>query len=206
MTLAILEKETDPPVISRREITKGKAPGMYEVRLLKEPGLSFFTPEKIREIWNEAKEHEVLFSDRIAGKAKPFLHILAAPNSTWFEVFSLESNKPVGMLYLNRILPRYDGYGHFAFWDKVGGGREELILDTLRYVVEKYNLPRVSTEIPVYQRGTIRMVKRLGFKQEGERRNGVMYKGGWMNQALFGMLREELIPDIAVVSEKEEMN
>jgi len=203
MSLALLaNEETIAPVITREEILKGKAPGTYEVRLLKEAGNSFLTPEKLREIWMEAKHHDVLFDDQIDGKAKPFLHVLSAPNSTWFEVYHIEQNKPVGMLYMNRILPCFDGFGHFAFWDNVGAGRENLILETLRYVMKKYELPRVSTEVPVYQRGTLRMVKRLGFMKEGERRNGVLYKGKWMNQALFGMLREELMPTL----QREEMN
>ena len=60
-------------------------------------------------------------------------------------------------------------------------------------MMEKYDLQRVSAEVPAYQKGTIRIIKRLGFQQEGIRRNGVIYKGEWVDQILFGMLREEII-------------
>ena len=109
----------------------------------------------------------------------------------WFEVTKDET--PVGILYMHRVIPHFDGVAHFAYWDKVGRGREPLMLDTLRYMMEQYDLRRVSVEVPAYQQGTIRIIKRLGFQEEGIRREGVIYKGEWVDQILFGILRADII-------------
>ena len=105
----------------------------------------------------------------------------------------MEQDKPVGLFYLSKIIPGYDAHGHFTFWDSVAKGRESLALATLEHVFRTYELPRITAEVPVYQRGVIRWIERLGFTRAGERRNGVLYRGSWMNQVLFGMLRNECL-------------
>ena len=181
----------EAPLITTLEIESGRAAGFYEVRLMKEGDRTWITPEKARALWIASKEHDVLFSDYTRGKPQALLRALSKSNSVWAEVTKDEI--PVGILYMHRVIPHFDGVGHFAFWDKVGRGREPLILDTLRYMMMKFDLRRVSAEPPVNQKGTIRMIKRLGFEQEGRRRMGVIYKNEWVDQLLFGLLREDLI-------------
>lgn len=188
----IIEPIANAPIISTLDIPSGRAEGSYVVRMLKEGERTWVTPEKTRELWNASKQHDVLFTDYTRGKPQALLRALAKSNSVWFEV--TKNELPVGILYMHRVIPHFDGVGHFAFWDKIGRGREPLILDTLKYMMRRHDLRRVSAEPPANQKGTIRIIKRLGFTQEGVRRAGVVYKGQWVDQILFGMLREEIIP------------
>ena len=192
----IIEPLEDAPLILTQEVEGGKAAGTYEVRMLKEGGRTWVTPEKVQALWLESRKHPVLFSDYTQGDAQAFLDVIGAPNSVWWEVFHVEQNKPVGLFYLSKIIPYFDAHGHFTFWDSVGRGREGLAMETLRHIFQRYDLPRVTAEVPVYQRGTIRFIERLGFTHEGERRNGVLYKDEWTNQALYGMLREEALQEV----------
>lgn len=187
----IIQPIETAPIITDMVIEKGRAKGIYTVRLMKEGQVTWVTPEKARDLWVESKKHDVLFTDYTQGNPKAFLRALAKKSSVWFEV--LKDGHAVGILYMSHIIPHFDGVGHFAFWDKVGRGREPLILDTLKHMFYRYNLQRVSAEVPVYQLGTIRLIKRLGFTEEGRRRNGVIYKESWADQILFGILRSELI-------------
>lgn len=179
------------PLISELTIAEGRGEGEYEVRLMKEADQSWITPERARDLWKKSSVHDVLFSDYTRGDPKAFLRALSKPNSIWFEV--TKDSEPVGILYVHNLIPKFDAVGHFAFWDKIGRGREPLVLETISYLMLKYQLQRMSAEVPVYQKGTIRFIKRLGFEKEGERRNGVVYRGEWVNQLLFGLLRKDII-------------
>ena len=152
----------------------------------------YLTPSKIRDLWVEYSKHDVLFSDYTQGKVEPFVMALVNPRSIWFELFDLSVAKAIGIAALSEIIPEYDAKGHFAFWDKIGSGREPLIWELMDICFDDFSLHRMSTETPVYQKGTIRSIKRLGFVQEGVRREGVFHKGSWVDMALFGITREEL--------------
>lgn len=58
--------------------------------------------------------------------------------------------------------------------------------------MDEFELHRLSVETPVFMRGLIRMIERLGFQREGMRREGTIHKGSWMDLEMFGILRSEL--------------
>ena len=151
----------------------------------------YLTPSKIRDLWIEYSQHDVLFSDYTMGKLEPFVISLINPRSFWFELFDNISGKAIGLAMLCDIIPQFDAKGHFAFWDRIGSGKEPLIWELMELCFQEFDLHRMSAETPGYQRGTIRTIKRLGFKNEGERTESVYYKGRWMNTLLFGITREE---------------
>ena len=153
---------------------------------------SYLTPVKIRDLWIEYAKHDVLFSDYTVGKVEPFVTAIFNPRSYWFELFDLSRSKAIGLAMLTDIIPQYDAKGHFAFWDKIGSGREKLIWELMDICFDEFDLHRMTVETPAYQRGTIRSIKRLGFTHEGEKREGVFHKSTWINMMLFGITREEL--------------
>ena len=153
---------------------------------------SYLTPAKIRDLWIEYAKHDVLFSDYTVGKVEPFVTAIFNPRSFWFELFDLNKSKAIGLAMLTDIIPQYDAKGHFAFWDKIGSGRETLIWELMEICFDEFDLHRMTVETPAYQRGTIRSIKRLGFTHEGEKREGVFHKSTWINMMLFGITREEL--------------
>lgn len=152
---------------------------------------SYLTPAKVRDLWIEYSAHDVLFSDYTKGKVEPFILSLLSPRSFWFELFEVNQGKPIGLAMLSDIIPQYDAKGHFAFWDKIGAGREPLVWELMDICFDEFDLHRMSVETPAYQRGTIRTIKRLGFRPEGEKKEAIYYKGHWVNTVLFGITREE---------------
>lgn len=179
-------------VIGRLSIKKGRAAGSYKLNLLRGLDTNELTPKKAGELWDQAKQHKVLFSDYTDGELESFLRILYAPNVIVFEILRGSEDKPVGILYANKILPNFDATGHIAFWDSIARGREEIVWMAVDWLFDAFNLPRLSAEIPATQRGTLRFVeKRLGFVREGRRRKGTKYKGEWIDEELFSLTREE---------------
>lgn len=170
--------------------------GDYEmsVRLLQQFGelTSYLDRRKIAELWKLSAQHEVLFSDHTDGKIEPFLDTLFHPRAVWYEFFRLDEEVPVGVAYVSRVIPFFDADAHIAFWDGIASGRQPVVWASLQGLFDEFRLRRVSAAIPVYQSGTIRFVKKLGFREEGEKREAVVRNGEWFSQALFGITRDEL--------------
>lgn len=181
------------PEIFQLGLEDRKGRHRVSVRLLQEfgEGNEYLSPEKIQELWMEYQKHDVLFSDYTKGKLEPFLMVLMDDRSVWFEVYDLTFEKPIGVMMISNVVPGFDARGHFAFWDGVGSGREELVWRMMEWFFDKYNLHRMTARVPPYQRGVIRFVERLGFKKEGEMREAAPYKGEWVPLELFGILLRE---------------
>lgn len=165
----------------------------YIAELLWEGGKGYgLTPRRIADIWREARKFDVLFSDETKGKFEPFFFSLVNPGAVWFELRREGDDTPVGILYYTNLIPGFDTQGHFAFWDSIARGREPLILFVTEWVMDRYNLPRITAQIPPYQAGVIRFTKRVGFVQEGEMREAVIYKDRRWPLLIFGMTRGDL--------------
>lgn len=150
------------------------------------------TPQKIAELWAEAKQYDVLFSDYTRGKLEPFIDLLMDARGAWWEITKGEDDQVVGAIYLTNVVPGFDASAHFTFWDSVASGRDQLMLFMAEYVMDRYDLQRITAKLPVYQKGVIRFISRLGFEKEGEIRQAVLHKGKWLPMALYGLVREDL--------------
>lgn len=168
--------------------------GSYSVRMLHEFGAKsdYMDSQKIMELWESFKKHDVLFSDEIRGDAEAFIDIMMDPRSVWLEVYCTEREAPVGIFSVGRVIPGFDAWGHFAFWDGRGRGREDFTQRAAKWVFDRYKLHRMSVEVSATQLGTIRFIKRLGFIEEGIRREGTLFRGEWIDLIEFGLLRSEL--------------
>lgn len=166
---------------------------VYSVRLLHEfMRNGFMTPEKVRDLWIAASEHDVLFSEDTKGQFEPFATILLDPRSVWLEVVRETDEATVGVMYMTDVILGFDAQTHFAFWDGAAAGREPLALEGMKWAFERYRVMRLSCDIPPYQRGTIRFVKRIGFVQEGEKRGAILNREGKpMGLFMFGVLKDE---------------
>jgi RimJ/RimL family protein N-acetyltransferase len=166
----------------------------YSVRILHEFGKGFLTPAKISQIWRRIKDYPVLFSDYTQGSAEAFLAVLFNPSSVWLEIIRLgDEDELIGVVYISRVIPRYDAMGHFAVWDGIASGRQKIFHYIMGWIFEKYELHRLSAEVPVYQKGVCRFAERhLAMKREGVRREGILHKGEWRDMLQFGLLKGEL--------------
>jgi len=173
----------------------------YEVNMLHEFGLvsEEFRADpnalkrKIAALYVESAEHDVLFSDYTRGDPEAFLDMFMNPRSVWLEIVRKTDGKTVGCAYMTDVLLHFDADAHFAVWDGVGSGREPVFVELIKWAMNRYHLKRMSCEIPASHSGTIRMVRRLGFSEEGVRRDAVLHTNNdWLDAIMFGILYEEV--------------
>jgi hypothetical protein len=171
---------------------------VYEAHLIWELGKNYgLSPKKISDIWREVKNFDVLFSDETRGDVEVLFDILIDPRSVWFELKKEGEERPIGIAYITNIIPGHDAQGHIAFWDRIAGGREPLLLFLMEWVSDRYKLHRFSAQVPPYQAGVIRFVKKLGFREEGEMREAVLRHGRRWPLVLLGITKDELDESIA---------
>lgn len=166
----------------------------YSIRLLQRFGAldPYVTPSKIQEIWLEYSRHDVLFSDYTAGSVEPFLDMLFDARAIMAEIYRLDTEVSAGLLMMTRVIPRFDALAHFNLWDSNVRGKEVIFWRMMQLWMDEFKLHRLTVETPVFMRGLLRMIERLGFKREGTRREGTIHKGKWMDLEMAGILRTEL--------------
>lgn len=166
----------------------------FSVRLLQRFGQIdlYLTPQKIQELWIEFSKHDSLFTDYTQGKVEPFLDVLFDSRAIIAEIYNVTNEAPYGSLMMNRVIPGFDALTHFTVWDSKASGKELLFLMMMQLWMQEFNLHRLSAEIPGHMTGVMRFAKRLGFLEEGVRREGNLNKGAWMDMTMFGILRSEL--------------
>ena len=189
-------------IIATVEATDGKTgKHEYDIDLLHEFGVISHEyvddpakmKRKIAALYIESSEHDVLFEDYTQGDPEAFLSMFLDPRSVWSEIIRRTDGKTVGCAYMTDVILNFDANAHFTVWDGIGSGREPIFLEIMNWAVDRYNLRRISCEIPVFMTGTLRMARRLGFIEEGTRREAVLHKDGkWMDTTLFGILAEEV--------------
>ena len=112
-----------------------------------------------------------------------------------FEAIESDKGKPIGSIGLHNITSKDHNatfgisIGDKKYWSK-GYGTEaaELII---RYGFEQLNLQRISSSAWSFNERSIRMHLKLGFKEEGRRREAVFKNGKFNDEVVFGLLREE---------------
>lgn len=165
----------------------------YQVKLIREFDSNYSLSEnKIRELWIRAKEHKALFSDYTDGKFEPFFWLLTDPRAVWFEIVRSDDQSNVGVIYLTAVKPLFEADCHMAMWDSIAVGKEPLALFAMEWIMDRYKLHRLNAFVPTYQRGVLRWCDRLGFVQEGVRREAVLFRGQWADLVQFGILRPEV--------------
>lgn len=178
--------EQAEPILS----VKCSEPDGEIVRHIKLTELSF---ERLKEIWNQVSQHDVLFNDFIQKDFDSFVRLFIRQTAEGFEPTGLMWDvDDVGLLYLHNIIPFHSAQAHFVFWDKRVRGREELLRQMLEYIFREFRLRRIEVEVPLYARIAMGIVERLGFQKEGRKRKAVRWKGDWFDLNLYSILPEDL--------------
>lgn len=156
-----------------------------------------FTPDRIREFWARIQRFPTLFTDTTRGKPENLWTIVSRIDSTWVEVWEYRSDGSgvdwVGVLYLTDIQPGIDASVHVIFFDfKSMRKYDGLCLAMLRWAKKRFVLHRYTACVPTIYFETRSMLKRLGFKQEGRKREAMLMDGKWMHEDIFGLLTKEL--------------
>ena len=122
----------------------------------------------------------------------------------------------VGIINIGDIVPRTDGRCHFIFFDHKLADKRALCLSLMAWAFERFELHRLSAEIPTYARALAKFARKLGFRYEAEGREpythkdehleplglakayvgsrrfqATLYEGAWHDLLLLSVTREE---------------
>lgn len=149
--------------------------------------------EKIRDLWVEIIKHPVLFGDEHGRNFDGFMAALLDPRGVWIEIYNEQTGKPEGLAYMTDIVPGFDALGHFTVWDGKAREKEPIITEIMKWMMSRFDLRRITAEIPVYMKGVQRSALRLGFVEEGIKRKASYRSGEWHDKRIMGILREDII-------------
>ena len=111
------------------------------------------------------------------------------------EAIEGESSKPIGNVGLSGINPRDHSatfgiaIGEKDYWGN-GYGTEATQL-ILEYAFQQLNLHRISSSAFAFNERSIRLHKKVGFKEEGRQREAIFKNGYFHDHVMFGILRNE---------------
>jgi RimJ/RimL family protein N-acetyltransferase len=111
------------------------------------------------------------------------------------EAIDGKNNKPIGNVALSNIHPK-DHHAVFGiaigekdYWSK-GYGTEAARL-IICYGFEQLNLHRINSFAISFNERSLRLHRRVGFKEEGRQRKAIFKNGDYHDHVMFGLLREE---------------
>jgi len=111
------------------------------------------------------------------------------------EVIENDGNKAIGSMGLHGINPK-DHFATFGiaigekdYWSK-GYGTEAARL-IIKYGFEQLNLHRISSSAFSFNERSLRLHRKVGFREEGRQREAQFKNGQYHDLVIFGLLREE---------------
>lgn len=150
--------------------------------------------ERLKFIWNKLKDYKVLFNDWVRDDFEAFInHFVVQVNGEPQAAGLMWDIDDVGMFILNDIVPAVSASAHYTFWDGRSNGRIELSRMMLQYVFNEYQFKRIESRVPLYAKGALAMIERVGFIQEGRIRDAALYEGEWFDVNVYSILPEDLI-------------
>ena len=105
-----------------------------------------------------------------------------------FEVGDLD-----GMVSVSDIVPKLHGNIHFIFFDRKLRGKEQVLTGIMKHVFEAVGLRRINGVIPADRVTGMSMLRRIGFTREGKMRFAHLMNGKYIDQYIYGILREEVL-------------
>ena len=111
------------------------------------------------------------------------------------EAIEGESSKPIGNCGLHSISPKDHNatsgiiIGEKDYWSKGYGVEAARLL--INYGFQQLNLHRISSSAIAYNDRSIKLHKKLGFREEGRLRQAMFKNGQYHDRVEFGILREE---------------
>lgn len=165
-----------------------------EGSILRKVSLASLSFERIQFLWNKMQGLDILFNDFVAGDFEKFLqHFIVESETGDIQAAGLIWDvDDIGIFIMNSIIPEQSAQIHYVFWDKRFRGREDLCREMMKYAMDKYNIHRLWTEIPLIANSSLQAADRIGLIREGRKRKAIMYKGVWVDTNMYGILREDL--------------
>lgn len=137
-------------------------------------------------LWVMLQKHNVLLPDFIRQNKAAFFVTFVSHNSVFFNVDNF------GVVFVSNIIPNESATVTFIFWDRQQQNRQKLMLETMRYCIELWNLQRVNLYVPRFAVSALYRFWKMGLMLEGVVRNGMYHNAKWTDLYMFGVLRTEL--------------
>lgn len=149
------------------------------------------TPQKVEWLWREMQKYRTLFSDLTRGDVSNFAALVIDANSLWFEV--VHDNVIIGVVYFTELERVIDCETHCIFFDRRTMDKIELCRKIIKFMFRRFPLNRITATIPSPYYLTLRLAKKLGFQQEGIKRQSQLMGNNWVDEVIFGLLRSEVL-------------
>lgn len=155
------------------------------------------TLEKLRWIYEKMRRERTLYSDLTWGDSQNFGKLLDAPGSYWMEL--VQGEEVLGLVYLMGLGTGPDLETHIVLFRRLtieDGDEYAELVACLRalslWVFGKFLNKRLTAVIPNIYFRTKNLVGRIGFKGEGRKRKSLLLGGRWVDEVIYGLLREDL--------------
>jgi RimJ/RimL family protein N-acetyltransferase len=151
-----------------------------------------FTLEKAKWLWNEMNKYRTLWNDFTRGDFNSWFAILTAKDSFWLEV--QKDGEIVGIIYWTDMVQIVDAQAHCMFFDRDLANKVEICQRVIWWFFTNFpECHRMTATIPSIFHATSRLLKRIGFREEGRKRQSLLMKGNRIDQMIFGLLASEVL-------------
>lgn len=165
-----------------------------------------WTLEKAEKYYKEFERYRI-FSDDVPHNVDGFLATMMGSSCLWFEMVNMETEENVGFMYLTDFVPSLtekrflSATFHAVTWDAKGGPRIGLAKQFIKEMFKQLGLHRLQAAVPLTKGGAMRMLRRLGFKDEGVMREPIRYGGNWVSILLLSILETEVLDGTGTTKE-----
>lgn len=150
------------------------------------------TLEKAKWLWDEMNKYRTLWTDLTRGDFNSWYAIITSKDSYWVEVWKGE--EIVGVVYWTDLAQIFDVQVHAMFFDRDLAGKVEICQRIAWWFFLKFpECHRMTATIPGIYHATVRLLKRMGFREEGKKRESLLMYGNWVDQMIFGLLASEVL-------------
>lgn len=152
------------------------------------------TYEKANWIWDQISKFRVLFSDLTRGDSRNFQALLEDPFTYWLEIIDKDTKEITGLIYLTGMYEVVDAQVHILFFDRKPAEKLALCKMIAKFLFIHFpQLHRLTAAMPELHYNTIRLAKKIGFKDEGRRRQVRLIGGRWIDEVVLGLLASEAL-------------
>lgn len=142
--------------------------------------------EQIIKLWHRLSQFHVLFASPRETSFKNFVNIIQDEYSV------LLAFDDVGMALVSDLVPGVEVKVQFSFWDAKLKGREQLIRELVKWVIDVFGVRRVSMPVRADARAMRAFVERVGFYVEGILKNWVKKDLKLYDLYLYGVTESEV--------------
>lgn len=150
------------------------------------------TLDKAKWLWEEMNKYRTLWNDFTRNDFESWYAGLTAADSYWVEVW--KDDQIVGIVKWTGMAAIVDVQVHAMFFDRDLAGKVEICQRIAWWFFLTFpECHRMTATIPSIFHATVRLLKRMGFKEEGRKRESLLMYGNRVDEMIFGLLASEVL-------------